>query len=151
MTTLVQLIQYDKWANDRVVEFLTRSNGGTARALQVLDHILFAQEVWLCRIKGRRYEKPSSELLLADYANAFQKTYDEYFEFLSWLQEDELDSIVEYSDSKGNPWSSSLRDIIMHVCNHGTYHRGQIAMLTRDAGGEPVSTDYIFMKREAKD
>ena len=148
MNSLLKLIQYDKWANDRVLQYLGDASELSPRMLDLLSHILFAQEVWLARIKGRRYEKPEQAPGLADFPAAFQKCFDEYLEFLSWLQDDELDSVVEYADLKGNPWSSSLHDIILHVCNHGTYHRGQLALLCRDSGNVPLATDFIVMQRE---
>ncbi len=151
MTSLVRFVEYDKWANDRVLGYLGRMDEQSTACLQIVDHILFAQEVWLARIKGRRYEAAQKSRSLSDYAAAFQKCYDEYLEFLSWLDLDELDSVIEYTDTKGNPYSNSLHDIILHVCNHGSYHRGQIALRTREAGAVPLSTDYILKQREAQD
>jgi uncharacterized damage-inducible protein DinB len=47
----------------------------------------------------------------------------------------------------GSAQSSSLPDIITHVCNHGTYHRGQVAKSLKAAGIQPVSTDFIVFSR----
>ncbi len=54
---------------------------------------------------------------------------------------------VAYTNSKGEPWTSSAGDIVMHVILHGAYHRGQIAIVIRAAGEEPAYTDFIHCVR----
>ena len=48
-----------------------------------------------------------------------------------------LDDKVEYRNSKGEPWSSRVEDILMHVLFHSAYHRGQIALQMRASGFTP--------------
>jgi uncharacterized damage-inducible protein DinB len=55
---------------------------------------------------------------------------------------------VEYKNTKGEPWTSTVGEIMMHVTMHGAYHRGQIATLLRDSGNEPAYTDYIHAVRQ---
>ncbi len=148
MTSLTDMLQYDCWSNTRVMDYLLSNGGGSERSRKLLEHILFAQNVWMSRIKGRPFLAPTAPLSLDDLRVEFQKSYDEYLEFLSWLQDDELDSTVQYQDLKGNQGSNSLRIILTQVLNHGTYHRGQIALITRDEGGVPLATDYIVYQRE---
>jgi uncharacterized damage-inducible protein DinB len=115
-----------------------------ARVEEIMYHILGAQQIWIDRIKGRPVNVPEKFSSPEERHDRLQKLYDEYLELLSWTQPDELDGVIEYRDLKGNPW----RDIIVHVCNHGTYHRGQIALLVRGGGDVPLATDYIAMIRE---
>lgn len=49
---------------------------------------------------------------------------------------------VEYHTSNGATFRNSVADILTHVALHGSYHRGQIALVTREAGPTPVPTDY---------
>lgn len=58
-----------------------------------------------------------------------------------------LTDVVKYSNTKGQEFSNSLYDILLHLFNHGTYHRGQIATDMRRNGLEPLNTDYITMVR----
>ena len=37
---------------------------------------------------------------------------------------------------------------VMHMATHGAYHRGQVALLVRDAGADPLATDFIVYMRE---
>jgi uncharacterized damage-inducible protein DinB len=58
----------------------------------------------------------------------------------------------EANFAKPFPWknlqgldkSAPLYRVLLHVVNHGTYHRGQITTMIRQAGGQPVSTDLIY-------
>ena len=60
---------------------------------------------------------------------------------------DGLDQTVPYRNSAGRDFRNSVRDIVIHVTMHGSYHRGQIARLVRASGGEPPYTDYIQYRR----
>ena len=59
------------------------------------------------------------------------------------LCEKPLARTIVYTNSKGEPWSSRVSDVLMHVVLHGGYHRGQIAADLREAGFTPAYTDYI--------
>jgi uncharacterized damage-inducible protein DinB len=56
---------------------------------------------------------------------------------------------VHYRNSAGDEFDNAIEDILVHVAMHGSYHRGQITMLVRDAGAEPQPTDYIAFVRGA--
>jgi len=56
---------------------------------------------------------------------------------------------IDYRNSAGQAFRSTVEDILLHVALHGTYHRGQIALVIRGGGGEPASTDYIAFIRGA--
>ena len=59
-----------------------------------------------------------------------------------------LEETVSYVNSKGEPWTSSVEDILTHVVLHSSYHRGQIAADMRAAGHTPAYTDYIHARRQ---
>ena len=59
-----------------------------------------------------------------------------------------LDDKVEYRNSKGESWSSSVEDILAHVLLHSAYHRGQIALQMRSSGIAPAYTDFIHAVRQ---
>lgn len=67
--------------------------------------------------------------------------------FLGGLREEDLDREVIYVNSKGTEFNTPVRDILTHVLIHGGYHRGQIALAMRNAGAEPLVTDYIDWTR----
>jgi uncharacterized damage-inducible protein DinB len=52
------------------------------------------------------------------------------------------------TDMSGKSYGRRLGDMLVHVANHATYHRGQVATMTRQVGGTPVSTDFIRFASE---
>lgn len=142
------LFQYNAWANLRVLDAIERQQITHEKILTLLGHILVAQIVWLDRIM--KFDPPALKLwgtyttgelrAMCEDANRRWKDY---------IQEHEsFDQILDYKNFKGDPFRNRIDRIMMHVANHGTYHRGQIAMLMRQNGLEPVGTDFITWDRE---
>ena len=59
-----------------------------------------------------------------------------------------LEERISYFNSKGEEFINTIRDMLFHVVNHSTYHRGQIATDSKLHGLAPLVTDYIFYKRD---
>ena len=141
-----ELFEYNYDCNQKLVALFEKKESSiSARAVQVFNHILNAHAVWVSRI---RQDKPSfgpwhvhatEELRNLDEDN-FSKT-------MEILQSRDLDGMVEYKNFAGQNFSKSVRDILFHVINHSTYHRGQLAMDFRQTGIEPIPSDYIHYKR----
>ena len=56
---------------------------------------------------------------------------------------------VDYRNSAGQAFRNRVDDVLAHVALHGSYHRGQLALLARQGGGTPALTDYIAFVRGA--
>jgi uncharacterized damage-inducible protein DinB len=69
--------------------------------------------------------------------------------FLSTLDETGFEQEIAYTNSAGQAFRSKVRDILLQIALHGCYHRGQVALLLREAGAEPQATDYIALVRGA--
>lgn len=72
-------------------------------------------------------------------------------EFLESLTEASLQAPVSFNDMSGKPYSEPLVHLMQHVVNHGTYHRGQVTTLLRQAGAETISLDMLYFFREQQD
>jgi uncharacterized damage-inducible protein DinB len=59
------------------------------------------------------------------------------------LRPEDFQRVVPYRNSAGLAFESTVEDILLHVCLHGSYHRGQIARAVRQGGATPAPTDYI--------
>ena len=70
-----------------------------------------------------------------------------YREFLWSLEPAALPRMIRYTNSTGQEFHTTVEDILLHVCMHGCYHRGQIAARLRAVGAEPLPTDYIAFVR----
>ena len=64
------------------------------------------------------------------------------------LDQDSPARQVRYTNSRGEPWTSTVEEILTHIVIHSAYHRGQIASDLRASGQEPAYTDYIHAVRQ---
>ena len=145
-----KLIDHLKWADAAVLEALRTSPGSDSRAITLYAHVLGAEVVWLSRIAGRPSDVavwPS--LPFDELSKLAERTASEFDALVASLRPDDLDREIDYRNSAGQPLRSTIEDILLHVALHGSYHRGQVALLIRGSGGEPASTDYIGFIRGA--
>lgn len=150
------MLRYERWANDRVLQSLESIPGEERhgrvyeRAMSLLAHNALARKVWLWRIQGTPYENPPDWFpvtSLQDQRRLCDEADRAWEQFIDSLDDAALDREVRYAASNGDRFSSTLREILVHVFNHSTYHRGQIARLVTECGGQRVPTDYIAMGR----
>ena len=100
-----------------------------------------AHQIWIDRIKGRgSLKNPWEEFPIETFISRNQKLHIEISEL---LESGDLEGIVFFKTFAGAEFEKKVADILIHIVNHSTYHRGQLAMLMRSAGLEPVSSDYI--------
>jgi uncharacterized damage-inducible protein DinB len=140
---------YDEWANREVLAGLKASSRPPARPRQLLAHILSAERLWLERIRTQPQSLPvwpdftldQCEEQVADLARLWR-------EFLGQISPAGLSETVVYKNSKGEPWTSTMEDILTHVVLHSAYHRGQIASQVRAGGEQPAYTDFIHAVRQ---
>jgi uncharacterized damage-inducible protein DinB len=150
-------IEYTAWASLRLREAaarlspeeLTRDFGTSDRSvLGTLAHVFGADRVWLLRVTGR----PQQGLSCADRElPAIQRdwpaVYDGWREWSQTLTDESLLTVLDYTDLRGNPWRQSLWQIVLHVVNHGTHHRGQVSGFLRSMGHTPPALDLIAYYR----
>ena len=143
----LKLYQYNLWANNRVLGALNRQSVTDEKILTLMGHIVAAQFLWLHRIKGlpapdvKLWGNYSLEQLntLADAAGK------QWLEFVEAT--DDFDREMTYTNYTGDPYTNNVEMVMIHLVNHSSYHRAQIAMLLRQNGLEPVNTDFITYDR----
>lgn len=146
--TLRRMFDHLEWADRHVLGSLRNATGVDAKAQELVSHLLAAEHVWLSRI-ARREPKVAvwPALSVDECANLASANADEFSALLGSV--DKLDEPVIYRNSAGEQFTSAVRDILTHVALHGSYHRGQIAMMVRAAGSKPAPTDFIAFARGA--
>ncbi len=140
---------YDEWANREVLAGLKANASLPLRPRQLLAHILSAERLWLERLRKQPqslsvwpdFTLDQCEDQIADVARLWRN-------FLGQLPPAGLADTVVYKNSKGEPWTSTVEDILTHVVLHSAYHRGQIASLVRASGEQPAYTDFIHAVRQ---
>jgi uncharacterized damage-inducible protein DinB len=143
----LKLYQYNAWANSRVLNCLQRQSVEDEKILTLMGHIVAAQFLWLHRIKGLQ---PPDVKLWGSYTFEQLSTMAEDAG-KKWLQfvesEDNFNRELSYTNYVGEPYTNNVEMIMIHLVNHSSYHRAQIAMLLRQKGLEPINTDFITYDR----
>ncbi|HEX2091708.1 MAG TPA: DinB family protein [Longimicrobiaceae bacterium] len=160
LSELQELYDYDAWANRRVREAAarltpeqwTRELGGSFPTVRdTLAHILAAEWIWLARWRGTSPTGWPAEWDVSDPAKLearWTEVERDLAGFVAGVGEDDLDRVLAYRSTKGEPFVSPLHQMLRHVVNHSTYHRGQVVHMLRQLGAEAVSTDLILFYRE---
>lgn len=141
---LRRLFVYDQWANEESLRSLRATPGCSPRAIELMAHTLATQWVWMSRIQCQ--SQPYAVWpgwTLDDSHLRLQELRHDWEQFFAALNVAELDRNTTYTNTKGDRFTNTIGDILMHVAMHGTYHRGQIAAEVRAAGGQPAYTDFI--------
>lgn len=145
-----KLIAHLDWADAAALEALRASPGSDGTALAVYAHVLGAEAVWLARIDGRPADVAVWPALSLDECETLSvRNARELRSLVASLAPDDLAREIDYRNSAGQSFRSTIEDILLHVALHGSYHRGQVAHLIRRGGGEPIPTDYIGFIRGA--
>ena len=156
------LFEYNKWATERILEVastlqpekyaqhLGSSHGGIHGTLV---HALAANRLWLDRLTGRPQPVMLSEkdlptlTTVRDEWSTWKVEMDQYLETLSDIG---LTETFSHQDSKGNTYSYPLYQVLQHLVNHSTFHRGQVVSMLRQQGVKPVNSDLIYYYRSLK-
>jgi uncharacterized damage-inducible protein DinB len=114
-----------------------------------LAHIIGAQMAWLARWTGagRPSEEEFEALRTAEgLREGFRSSHEGLRRFVEALTEEQVVAPLSYKDSRGNPYSVSLWQLMAHVANHGTQHRSETAMVLTQLGRSPGDLDYIYFE-----
>jgi uncharacterized damage-inducible protein DinB len=122
------------------------------KAVELMAHIMAARQLWLFRF-GVAGEAPRDffpkGLPVAELAARVRSTQEMWAAYLERLDDAELARVFTYQSLDGGFFQNTIEDILTQLFGHSWYHRGQIALSLRDAGAEPVPTDFVYWTRES--
>ncbi|MBL8178258.1 MAG: DinB family protein [Bryobacterales bacterium] len=147
---------YSGWASAQLVqaaaalseEELNRDHKSADKSvLGTLVHIFAADRIWYARVTGAEQTKfiGESDYRLATLQTDWPVLHDKW---IGYLQTAGLDAVIAYKDLRGNSHESPLWQILLHVVNHGTHHRGMVAAMIRSMGHAPPQIDEIAYFRQ---
>lgn len=143
-----QLFNYNNWATKETIESIIKLNQPSERIISLISHIIAAQQIWFNRIVDDKSPlKPWEVYTIDECTGKSEEITSRWLNYLEHTSDDRLNEVIHYSNTKGDGFESSVKDILTHVINHSTYHRAQIALLVKEAGGKPAVTDYIVYQR----
>lgn len=149
------LVDFHYWARDRMlqavsvldaVQYSRAVNGSFGSVRETLNHIYGAEVVWLRRWQGESPtafpgQPPES---VAALRAAWKQQERALRAFVATLDEQSIHRVVAYRSLAGVAGESAIWEMLVHVVNHATYHRGQVTTLLRQLGAvPPASTDLI--------
>ena len=158
---LQTLLDYHYWARDRVLdaaekltpEQFTRDLGSSFKSVRdTLVHMYSAEWAWHSRWRG---VSPTSHLKADDYPDVptirvqWSDLETNVRGFFADLDEAGLARVIEYKMFNGQPGATPFWQMVQHMVNHASYHRGQVTTMLRQLGAAPAkSMDMIGFFRE---
>ncbi|MFZ3331108.1 MAG: DinB family protein [Candidatus Acidiferrales bacterium] len=154
------LYDYNAWADHRTLdacaalssEQFTRDLGSSFGSVRdTLLHIMQVEWLWLERWHGR---SPTSFAANGEYSNVesirarWLEIERDLLDYIASLTTEEVQRVVRHKTTAGVPQAAPLWQMLQHLVNHGTYHRGQVATMLRQLGAKPIGTDLIYFYRE---
>lgn len=165
-----ELYDYNCWARNRQLEacaslteeqFLLPLGGGFQSVRDTLAHLVDNEAYYLHRWRGETRERivaimgfsrseerarlwPRQFPTLAHIERQWKHVEQEIRAFLAQLAEKDLSREVSYIDSRGRTSVFALWRLMLHLTNHQSYHRGQVATLLRRLGAPAPQTDYLL-------
>ncbi len=116
-------------------------------------HVVAVERLWLSRLNGispktwwTASDLPTREVIRArwDEVEADVRAY------VDGLRDSDLDEVIEYRRSTGQPRRNTRWEILAHMFNHGTDHRAQIMAMMAQLGGPTVEQDLLFYTRQRR-
>jgi len=145
----IPLIAYNNWANNVVMDLINHSNISQETILRLASHIANAQRNWYFRLVGQQNDIPLWEPWQGpDLEFQFAKSGSLWLEHLNRMEEHEFNSQLSFKNLGGEPCLDNVTDILTHMTNHATHHRGQIIYLMRKLGVAVPETDFILFARQ---
>ncbi|MBV8327603.1 DinB family protein [Chryseobacterium sp.] len=143
---LIDLFEYTDQFNREMIKVISGNReAADDKIISLINHTLNAQQIWNARILG---ESTFDVWQINPFESLDEINHQNFLKSIDIIQNSDFEKRVEYQNSKGTKFENSIFEILFHVVNHSTYHRGQMNSLLKQNGITPVLTDYIFYKRK---
>ncbi|MGB0887672.1 MAG: DinB family protein [Vicingaceae bacterium] len=114
------------------------------KATLLLCHSLNAHQIWNSRITN---EQPIGVFEIHSLNDCFKLNQSNFDKTKIILQDENFQTNVSYQNSKGVNYNNTVQQILFHISNHNSYHRGQLISELKNQGIEPIISDYICYRR----
>ena len=158
---LQQFATYNIWANQKLMELMQSLPEEKQMAeipssfnslYKTVLHMWDAESAWWQRMKlHERLIMPSENFkgAMKDVVNGLMQQSNQWLDWISNASDIALDHVFQYQNSKKEQFKQPICQMLLHVFNHGTYHRGQLINMLRQLGVEKLpQTDFIVWSRK---
>lgn len=141
-----ELFDYNFYCNKKIISECIEIHDVPNKTLELFSHILNAHHIWNARITGNSSKFNVWQIHdIKDWSDIHYENQRDSFEIIT--NADGFDKRIDYENSEGRLFTNNIKDILFHIINHSTNHRGQIAVDFRNNNLEPLVLDYVFYKR----
>lgn len=159
---LRMLTRYTAWANARLFAALRALPAGQAQAprttafgnmVNTLNHAFVVDAIWKAHLEGKphgytaRITETEPELAALEAAQAGMDQW--YVGYADQLSEEKQREVLQFEFVDGGPGTMARADMLLHVVNHKTFHRGYVADMFYQAGSRPPVMDLPVFLRDA--
>ncbi|HEY0355289.1 MAG TPA: DinB family protein [Flavisolibacter sp.] len=158
---LQQLSAYHVWANQLLLDLVNnlgeekqhREVASSFNSLyKTVLHMLDAESIWWQRMKLQEHIRiPSQEFsgTMKELSAALLQVNRQWVDWISHASENLIQHQFKYQNSKRESFKQPIGQMLLHVFNHGSYHRGQLVTMLRQLGVEKIpQTDFIVWSRK---
>lgn len=141
------LYRYETWANEQVMQAIESYAPNDQQILRLFSHILSAQTLWLQRLHYQSTIQNVWQVLAVEECKLQMKqNHQLLYEFLQNISD--FYQNITYKNMKGEEFSNTISEILTHLFNHSSYHRGQIVFCLKNYTQDLPVTDIIFYLRK---
>ncbi len=156
--TLRLHLDYTAWASHRLLDCATKLSEeeltrdfktADKNVLETLVHVFAADRLWLSRIQAtpRSTFIDPEDRQLAALTSEWPALQQRWEQWAAPLTDQDAQKQIAYHDLEGKPYQQPLWQIVLHVVNHGTHHRGQVSGFLRTMGHTPPKIDLSAFYR----
>ena len=152
-------LDYHTWASRRLVEAASQLSPeelnhdfqtADKTILRTLVHVFAADRVWLARLTR---QTPGPFISEADYQlsvlqNDWSAIQDGWRDWAAGLTDAGAQESITYRRGATESYSPPAWQLVLHVVNHGTHHRGQVSGFLRTLGHTPPPLDLVLYHRQ---
>jgi len=160
---LKQFATYNTWANKKLMDVILDLPAEKQMAevpssfkglYSTTLHMWDAESIWWQRMKlHERIVIPSENVKgkMKDIANGLLQQNQLWEDWVKNASSHSLEHVFQYQNSRKEQFKQPIWQMVLHVFNHGTYHRGQLVNILRQLAVEKVpATDFIIWSRPKK-
>jgi uncharacterized damage-inducible protein DinB len=155
--TLQHLFRYKAWADDELLTALAKLGGEpivTGLAIKALSHSHVVDRIFAAHLQRKAHAYTSANLselpALEDLSADIRKNDRWYIDYVSALDRKQLSERIDFAFTDGAPGRMSREEMLMHVINHGTGHRGQVSALMLLNSLPPAKDGFTTYLHEAE-
>lgn len=153
----IQYAEYTAWANRQLIEIILQLPEEKQQQVlkssfnsihNTLLHVLGAENIWWQRFHNNPGIPASDKTNTASVAEALINQNQLMREWMASIPENQFQEILVYKNLKGIEYSEPYYQVLLHLFNHSTYHRGQLVTMLRNLDVAVIpATDFIVWFR----